>query len=146
MRLVLDTNALIAAFVARGTCSDLLEYAVRTHTVVCSWYILDELREKLVDKFGVTASEARRAAALLAERFEQVEPAAVDANACRDSEDLPILGTAVAGQCTCIVTGDRDLPGLGHYQEILIVSPGDFWRREDDLERLGVRGPRPALE
>ncbi len=73
MRLVLDTNALIAAFVARGTCSDLLEYAVRTHTVVCSWYILDELREKLVDKVGVTASEARRAAALLAERFEQVE-------------------------------------------------------------------------
>ena len=40
MKIVLDTNVLIAAFIARGVCSDLLEHCARQHTLVTSEFIL----------------------------------------------------------------------------------------------------------
>lgn len=41
MKVVLDSNVLIAAFVARGTCAELVEYCVRQQSVVASRYILE---------------------------------------------------------------------------------------------------------
>ena len=32
---------------------------------------------------------------------------------CRDADDDVVLGTAIAGQCDAIVTGDKDLLDLG---------------------------------
>jgi uncharacterized protein len=135
LKLVLDTNVLIAAFVARGTCAELLEHAVSNHTVVCSAYILDELKRTLVEKFDVSVSDAKHAVALLRERFQMVVPADVPKGTCPDEDDLPILGTAVAGGCACAITGDRELLALGRYQEVLILSPAEFWRKEDQLDR-----------
>ena len=51
MKLVLDTNVLIAAFIARGVCADLLEHCVLSHTIVASDDIFAELRTHLVGKF-----------------------------------------------------------------------------------------------
>jgi predicted nucleic acid-binding protein len=34
VKVLLDTNILIAAFVARGVCHELLEHCVRQHTVI----------------------------------------------------------------------------------------------------------------
>jgi hypothetical protein len=42
---------LVAALVARGTCSDLLEHGVRQHKVISSQPMLDELRDVLERKF-----------------------------------------------------------------------------------------------
>ena len=42
MRLVLDSNVLIAAFVARGICADLLEHAVRVHDPATSQVLLPD--------------------------------------------------------------------------------------------------------
>lgn len=58
MRVVLDTNVLIAAFIARGVCSELLEHCVRHHTLATSEFILNEFREKLTSKFRFTSEEA----------------------------------------------------------------------------------------
>lgn len=41
-----------------------------------------------------------------------------------------MLGTAVAGRCDAIVTGDKDLLELRGYREIAIVSPRGFWAFE----------------
>lgn len=40
MKLVLDTNVLIAALIARGICADLLEHCVLSHTIVVSEFRL----------------------------------------------------------------------------------------------------------
>ena len=61
MRLLLDTNVLVAALVARGTCSDLLEHCVRQHIVISSQPLLDELRDVLERKFRQRAVDVRRA-------------------------------------------------------------------------------------
>ena len=126
MRLVLDTNVLIAALIARGVCADLLEHCALNHSLVTSDFILHELREHLVGKFKYTAEEADEAVALLQSHMDVVTPTALAQPVCRDPDDDRILGTAVAGQARCIVTGDKDLLVLRRHAEIEIVSPTDF--------------------
>ena len=130
MRLVLDSNVLIAAFVARGVCAELVEHCVRVHEPVTSAFILEEVYRGLLDKVRVPASEADQAVKLLRTRFEIVEPDTVEEGACRDPDDLPVLGTATAGRCDVLVTGDKDLLELEAWQRIPIVSPRGFWRLE----------------
>ncbi len=130
MRLVLDSNVLIAAFAARGVCAELLEHGVREHELVTAAFILDETRRNLVEKVRVTVSHADQALRLLRTRSEIVDPDHVESRACTDPDDLPVLGTAVAGRCDAIITGDRDLLDVDPYRDIRIMSPRDFWRFE----------------
>lgn len=127
MRVLLDTNVLIAAFVARGVCADLLEYCVIQHRLVTSRSILDEFEEKLVSKFGASRAEARQAQDLLAEQMELVKTGPLDEPVCRDPDDDVVLATAWAGQCGCLVTGDKDLPEIKIFHGIPILSPRGFW-------------------
>jgi predicted nucleic acid-binding protein len=60
---------------------------------------------------------------------------ALGAQVCRDADDDVVLGTAIAGRCDAIVTGDRDLLDLVRYREIQIVSPRGFWSFESQRSR-----------
>ena len=130
MRLVLDANVLIAAFVARGICAELLEYCVREHEVVTSAALLEEVRRNLVDKVKVKGAQADQTVRLLRTRFEVVEPVALEEAMSRDPDDDVVLGTAIAGRCDAIVTGDKDLLDLVSCRGIAIVSPRGFWSFE----------------
>ena len=135
MRPVLDANVLIAAFVARGVCAELLEYCVREHEPVTSEAILEEVSRNLVEKVKVSAAQADQTVRLLRSRFEVVEPLALEHPACRDPDDDVVLGTAIAGRCDAIVTGDRDLLDLVTHRAITIVSPRGFWSFESQRSR-----------
>jgi len=130
MRVLLDTNVLIAAFITHGACSELLEHCARSHTVISSAALLQELEDKLVGKFRFTRSETREVVVLLQSKLELVQPAALQAPVCRDPDDDIVLATAVAGACDCLVTGDKDLLVLKRFQNIGILAPADFWRHE----------------
>ena len=51
MRIVLDTNVLIASLISRGKCYALVENSLKVHEIISSKFILDELAEKLQKKF-----------------------------------------------------------------------------------------------
>ena len=55
-----------------------------------------------------------------------VTPDVVAKDACRDINDLPVLGTAIAGGADVLVTGDKDLLILHPFQNIAILSPREF--------------------
>jgi len=126
MRVVLDTNVLIAAFIARGVCAELVEHCVLHHAIVLSEAILVELREKLIGKFKIGDAEADEAVTLLRTRMEVVAPQALAQPVCRDADDDVVLATAITGQADCIVTGDKDLLVLQRYLNVSIVSPSQF--------------------
>lgn len=130
MKLVLDTNVLIAALIAHGVCNELLEYCAINHEIILSAFILDELRDKLVRKFDFSSREAEDVIRLLKSRAVLVTPQALEESACRDPDDDNILGTAIAGSCECIVTGDQDLLDLQCVQGIRMINPSDFWAAE----------------
>jgi putative PIN family toxin of toxin-antitoxin system len=125
---VLDSSVLIAAHLSRaGACAEIYEEVLARHELIISRHIVDEVRRKLARKFLFpdTLIEAATTSLLRAGRL--VEPTDVPAGACRDPNDLPILGTAAAGQAALLVTVDNDLLALGTYRETLIVRPAQFW-------------------
>jgi putative PIN family toxin of toxin-antitoxin system len=126
MRVVLDTNVLIAAFITRGFCSELLEYCGEQHSLIVSGFILHELQDRLVDKFRYTEQEAAEAASLIRSVAEEVSPADLGVSVCRDPEDDAVLGTAAAGHVACIITGDADLLVLREFRGIRILRPAEF--------------------
>ena len=130
MKIVLDTNVLIAALIARGVCHDLLEHCVLRHTLLTSDFILHETHEKLIEKFGYAADLANEAVSLLRSRMELVAPAMSERQVCRDPDDDNILAAALSGKCDCIITGDKDLLVLKSYEGIDILSPRDFIESE----------------
>lgn len=69
MRILLDTNVLITVFIARGTCSELLQHCARAYTVVSSQLLLREFEEKLTKKFHYTRQDAREVLALLRYKY-----------------------------------------------------------------------------
>ena len=135
MKLLLDTNVLVAALVARGTCSDLLEHCVRHDVVISSRPLLDELRDVLTRKFRQRAADVRATVRLFEETFTLVPPAPLEAPVCRDTDDDVVLATARAGECAAIVTGDQDLLVLDPFQGIRVLAPSAFWKWESTGER-----------
>ncbi len=126
MRVVLDTNVLIAAMIAQGVCSELLEHCVLHHDLVSSTAILHELRDKLVGKFKYGDQEADAAVGLVLSQMELVVPGRLTPPVCRDPDDDMVLATAVAGRADCIVTGDKDLPVVERFQGIEVLRPSSF--------------------
>ncbi len=129
MRVVLDTNVLLAGFATHGLCAALLTLVYRDHIVVLSEHILDEVARHYRGKFKATKAQAEAVIGVLRSSSELVQPAAVPRGTLRDKDDLPVLGTAVAGAVSCLVTGDQELLALGGFQGIEILSPRAFYDR-----------------
>lgn len=131
MKVVLDANVLVAAFGARGLCEAVYQTCLVEHTVVTSEHILREVRRALREKFKLSAAYADEIMALIRENALIVKLAEVSKDACRDPQDLPVLGTLLAGEAHCLVTGDQDLLSLKTFDKIPILSPRAFhdWLR-----------------
>lgn len=129
MRVVFDSNVLIAAFATHGLCHSLFEICLRGHEIVLSAQILDEVEGKLRKKVKVPAAAVREIRAFLEAHCLLERPVPVPADACRDPKDLPILGLAAAAHADCLVTGDEDLLVIGKYHESSILTPRQLYDR-----------------
>ncbi len=125
----MDSNVLLAAFGTRGLCEALLEACLVDHVLCISEPILNELTKHLPGKFKMGVGRIDEIMAFLRTECELVEPATVPVDACRDPDDLMVLGTALAGHADCIVTGDRDLLTLGMYRGVAILALRAFYDR-----------------
>lgn len=133
MRILIDANVLVSALGSHGRCELILARCRVRHRIVCSEFILDEVRRVLTRGFGVPPDLALAAVSALREGCEVVDAAKIAPDATRDPKDLPVLGAAVSGRCDCLVTGDKDLLVLGKFRDIPILSPREFWRFEAEF-------------
>ena len=130
MKIVFDTNVLFAALTARaGLCARLFELCLARHAIVLSEHILGELRRHLAGKGKLSEAQLETIINAVSDAAEIVTPSVVGASACRDPDDLAVLGTALAASAEILVTGDRDLLDLVTFQRVSIVSPRDLYDR-----------------
>jgi len=130
VRIALDSSVLIAAHISRaGVCAELLEDVLLHHELVTSEFILEELCRKLVEKFSFPEREADQVGAFLRRVAIVVTPADLPPEVCRDPTDVPVLGTAVGGECSLLISVDRDLLDMQNFDGIPIVRPGEYWKR-----------------
>jgi putative PIN family toxin of toxin-antitoxin system len=129
MRVVLDSNVLVAAYATHGLCHSLLEICLTGHTLLMSPDILDEVSDKLEHKIKVPSKTVKEILLFLKKNSVSENPVKLPSDLCRDPDDLNILGLAVAGNVDCLVSGDKDLLVLKQVQGIPILTPREFYKR-----------------
>ena len=134
MRIVLDTNVLVSALIAKEGPPGLLLAAVRRgdFTLVSSSYQIEELREVLGRDRLKPYIQPEEASDLLYNlgSIGVVVTELPDVDISPDPKDAPILATGIAGQAYLIVSGDKkDMLALGHIEDIPIVTPREAVRR-----------------
>ncbi len=144
MRYVFDTNVtLSAALFDHSVPGEALLAALDRGELLISGASLAELAEVLArEKFDRYLTREERDAFLVklvrqAVVVEITEPI----QACRDPKDDKFLEIAVAGNATCVISGDGDLLALNPFRGIPILPPAQF------LERLAGDDPsKPQLD
>jgi putative PIN family toxin of toxin-antitoxin system len=128
VRVVFDANVWVSAFATPGRCRTVVEACVAEHEVATSLQILEETQRALVSKFRLSAEKADEAVAFVRSNTWPVVPSSLDPASCRDTDDVGILGTAVAFAADYLVTGDADMLVLRQVGTTRIVTPADFAR------------------
>ena len=130
MRVVFDTNVLVAAFAAEGLCAGLVMRANRKQfELFLSSFIRREFENTLHGKFGLSPDELKSALVLLDETAKAFDPANRNIRVngvLRDKSDHAVLEAALACRAEFIVTGDHELLGLGEFRGIKIIAPREF--------------------
>ncbi|HEY9125644.1 MAG TPA: putative toxin-antitoxin system toxin component, PIN family [Acidobacteriaceae bacterium] len=142
IRVVLDTNVLVAALLSpTGNPAQLIE-AIRCHQLspAYSWAILNEYTEVLArPKFGFDPIEIDGLIGLIQQDGISIEPHPTLSKTVPhspDSDDDPVILCAVAAQAEYIVTGNiRHFP-LSIYGGVRVLQPREL------LEELKKRGYR----
>jgi putative PIN family toxin of toxin-antitoxin system len=133
MRVVFDTNVIVAALVAEGLCHEIVETHLPELSPILADPLWKELVEKLRAKFNLVPEELPLLG-LYRRLAEWVQAQPLPKPVCRDADDDWVLATAVAGRADLIVTGDPDLLVLGAHEGIDIVSPRQFLERIQGTE------------
>jgi len=129
MRVILDSNVLIAAVAGRGLGESLLELCLEEHDLIVSEKLLDEVHRNLLKRIKLPDTVAREFCRLLRNNAIMATPAAVSPDACRDPRDIYLLGLAESAKAEVLVTGDKDLLRSGWGGATTIITPRQFWEK-----------------
>ena len=127
MRIFLDANILFSAALARSRMAAFLDVLVQTATCLTNEYAIEEARRNLAAKASL------RIAALdqIVARCEKIIGIVTIGDIILAEKDLPILGGAIAGHSTHLLTGDeRDF--------------GKFWGKT--IRGVKILSPRMLAE
>ncbi len=125
MRIMIDTNVLISAFVFGGKTGKLLDYLLNSeHKLLVSDYVDKEFKDKLDIKWHNKAEKVYELYHTLSFEFcESTDK--IDAY-LRDVKDIPILCDAIFYHVDVILTGDNDFLEA-ELEKPLVFSPSMMW-------------------
>jgi len=134
VRLVLDTNVVVAGLLYKGPPNRLLDTVIGGQVQGYSSEILIiELRRVLqYSKFAPRLAALGVRTEALVERYvhlvEMVDPPPISGVVAADPDDDHVIACAVAAKATLIVSGDQDLLDLKGFRDISIVNPVEAMR------------------
>jgi len=131
LRVVLDTNILISAFIfPGGPPESVYRLAVEGRVeLVTSRPLLVELGRVLTEKVGWDTSHADEVVAQVARLGQVVRPAETVSEITADPSDDRVLEAAAEGGAEVIVSGDRHLLRIGTWRAVRIEPAAKFLTR-----------------
>ena len=134
MKVTLDTNVLVSAFISKnGLPADILDLVVTFDEIelVLSNEILEEFtsvmtREEVKGRFGLTESDIARFETAIRDVSQIIHVKSTFRAVDEDPADDMILNTALDGKVDYIVSGDKHLRKLKRFKGVKIVNPRAF--------------------
>ena len=133
MRIILDTNVIIAAFSSRGLCSALFELCIAKHEIIISEHIINELKKNLSQKIKLTDNRINKIIEYLRLYCKVCKYKKLNQKISRDKDDDEILALGKYNKVEYIITGDKDLLVLKKYEDTSIFNPREFWELSKKL-------------
>lgn len=128
---VVDTNVLISALLFGGKPREVLQMVIdRSLVAVTSPALLSELLDVLAKKFLFSRQKLILVERKMKKILVFVYPTE-HIEILHDQADNRVLEAARVGQCTYIITGDKELLRLGSYKIISIVTPEEFLKHNN---------------
>ena len=133
IRAVLDANVLASGIVHRHPDAPSVQiidaWRAGSFELVLSQEILAEVERALSKPYfraRLSDQQIEQAVTVIRRRTNLVRISVQLAGVVRDPNDDIILATALSGDATYLVSGDKALLELGAYQETRIISPREF--------------------
>ena len=127
MRVILDTNVILAAFASRGLASAVFELCLDRHKIIISEHILSEVQRNLQKRLKMHEEKAEGITQYLRGFCTISSHQRLDKIVCRDPDDIKLLGLSESAKPDYIITGDLDLLALKEFHSIPIITPREFW-------------------
>jgi len=127
MKIILDSNVIIAAFAGRGLCNSVFELCFDRYDLFISEHIISEVYSNLHKKLNLPKKNADRIFLYLKEFCLVKNYDKLKNRISKNKDDDEISGLAKATKADCIITGDNDLLILDRFDITKIISPRQFW-------------------
>lgn len=127
MRVILDTNVIIASFAARGLCHSVFELCLDRFDIIMSPFLTKEIKNAFLRKIKLPETIILEILNFLSENTITFDVKEFPQAVCRDPDDVQILALAKISGADYIITGDEDLLVLKKHGSTRIVSPRRFW-------------------
>lgn len=135
MRVMLDTNILVSAFVFKSKImNELINILSKEHEIVICSYTIEELKGLIDEKFNVTQKE-------LDEFFKDFPFDLVYSPTnlgnklfyIRDSDDYVILHTAILENIDVFITGDKDFENVQIEKPEIMTATDSFSKYNEKI-------------
>lgn len=126
MRVFLDTNVLVSAFISHGLSSEIFRIIIKEHYLVISDIVLEELDRILSIKLNMPSEHVKEIIDYL-NSFEIFKYSGEESPfELRDKDDEKVLASAIKSKSDILITSDKDLLDVRDKLEIKILNPREF--------------------
>jgi len=129
MKIVFDTNVILSALITQGLSSRVLDICIDYHQLYISTFIINEIIDKLENKFLIENIKIKRVKSFIDNSFIKITPTSEIPKICRDKDDNNILQLADFVKSDVIITGDKDLLEIFRFNKIDIITPRQFMEK-----------------
>lgn len=127
IKIVLDTNVFISALFWKGVPYQVFREIVKGAVLnFTSPQILQEIREKLLIKFKLPPEKVKEFLEIIVFNSKIINPDKEVDIVKKDPKDNKIIECALGARASFIISGDKHLLEIREYEEIKIISPGEF--------------------
>ena len=130
MKIVIDTNVVISATFFGGIPRKVIDLVIKKNVeAYTNEEILTEYEETAID---MTVKKKGHIDQNIFDQFIErikIVDAVAEVDVCRDPDDNKFIACAIDAQAIFVVSGDKDLLSVEHYDAIEIVTAKDFYER-----------------